>query len=110
VALIVASVGYRCICFWENRHEGKQCFAEGSRNWRLLESAIRRAELDPLVAFVLSVLASAFRAFGAIFANTVLAEKITTFAAGGSLESTGLLPNGVTRLFSGLAFCVGSLR
>lgn len=76
---------------------------------RAEESGIKRAELDPMVAFVLSVLAGAFVAFGAIFATTVSAGTITTFAAGGGLESTAILPYGVTRLLSGLAFCVGIL-
>ncbi|WP_336492976.1 formate/nitrite transporter family protein, partial [Methylobacterium nigriterrae] len=38
-----------------------------------------------------------------------MAGTITTFAPSGALESTGLLPYGVTRLLSGLAFCVGIL-
>jgi formate transporter len=34
------------------------------------ESGIKRASLDPMVSFVLSILAGAFVAFGAIFATT----------------------------------------
>lgn len=74
---------------------------------RAEESGIRRAELDPMVAFVLSVLAGAFVAFGAVFATTVSAGAIITSAPGGVIESTAFLPYGVTRLIIGLAFCAG---
>ena len=55
---------------------------------------IRKAETPVLTMFALSVLAGAFIAIGAIFATTV--------AAG-----SGTLPYGVTRLLTGLVFCVG---
>ena len=42
---------------------------------RAEESGIKRAALDPLACFVLSVLAGAFVAFGAIFATTVSAGR-----------------------------------
>lgn len=56
------------------------------------ESGIKRASLDPMVSFVLSVLAGAFVAFGAIFATTVLAGTMTTFTADGTLASSAVLP------------------
>jgi formate transporter len=71
------------------------------------ESGIKRASLDPMVSFVLSVLAGAFVAFGAIFATTVLAGAMTTFAADGTLASSAVLPYGIGRLLAGLAFSVG---
>jgi formate transporter len=71
------------------------------------ESGIKRASLDPMVSFVLSVLAGAFVAFGAIFATTVLAGTMTTFTADGTLASSAVLPYGIGRLLAGLAFCVG---
>ena len=75
---------------------------------RAEESGIKRASQDPMVSFVLSVLAGAFVAFGAIFATTVTAGTITTFAADGStLASSAVLPYGIVRLLAGLAFCVG---
>jgi Formate/nitrite transporter len=73
------------------------------------ESGIKRAALDPLACFVLSVLAGAFVAFGAIFATTVSAGTMTTFASDGSLVSSAALPYGIGRLLVGLAFCVGIL-
>ena len=76
---------------------------------RAEESGINRAALDPLAAFVLSLLAGAFVAFGAIFATTVSAGTMTTFAADGSLVSSAALSYGVSRLLVGLAFCVGIL-
>jgi formate/nitrite transporter len=71
------------------------------------ESGIKRASLDPMVSLVLSVLAGAFVAFGAIFATTVLAGTTTTFTADGTLASSAVLPYGIGRLLAGLAFCVG---
>lgn len=55
---------------------------------------IRKANMDFWTMFVLAVLAGAFIAAGAIFATTV--------SAGGAV-----LPYGVGRLLSGLAFCLG---
>src|SRR5262245_23251469 len=60
---------------------------------RAEQSGVNRAATDPLIVFVLSILAGAFVAFGAIFATTV--------AAG-----TGL-PYGVSRLLTGLVFSAG---
>ncbi len=74
---------------------------------RAEESGIARASMDPMVSFVLSVLAGAFVAFGAIFSTTVIAGTMTTFAADGTLVSSAILPYGVVRLIAGLAFCVG---
>jgi formate/nitrite transporter FocA (FNT family) len=71
------------------------------------ESGIKRASLDPMVSLVLSVLAGAFVAFGAIFATTVLAGTTTTFTADGTLASSAVLPYGIGRLLAGVAFCVG---
>jgi formate transporter len=76
---------------------------------RAEESGIKRAALDPLACFVLSVLAGAFVAFGAIFATTVSAGTMTTIAPDGSLVSSAALPYGIGRLLIGLAFCVGIL-
>jgi len=54
----------------------------------------RKANLDFLTLFALSVLAGAFIALGAVFATTV--------STGG-----GELPFGVNKLLTGLAFCLG---
>ena len=43
---------------------------------RAEESGVKRAAIDPLTLLVLSVLAGAFIAFGAIFATTVSAGSI----------------------------------
>ena len=53
---------------------------------------VRKAEAPLLTTFILSVLAGAFIALGAIFATTV--------AAG----ATGVLPYGLTRVLSGVVF------
>ena len=74
---------------------------------RAEESGVKRAATDSLTIFVLSVLGGAFVAFGAVFATTVTAGSIAiTSADGGSILSAGL-PYGITRLLSGLVFCVG---
>jgi formate transporter len=70
-------------------------------------SGIKRAELDPLAVFVLSILGGAFVAFGAIFATTVSAGTFISFDAAGLAQSSASLPYGVSRLLVGLAFCVG---
>jgi formate transporter len=60
---------------------------------RAEQSGVIRAATDPLTVFVLSILAGAFVAFGAIFATTV--------TAGGGLSY------GVGRLLTGLVFSAG---
>lgn len=59
------------------------------------EVGIRKASLDAPTTFVLAVLAGAFIALGAMFATTVMAG------------SAGVLPYGVVRFLTGLAFCLG---
>lgn len=68
---------------------------------------VRKAEMPFLKMFMLSVLAGAFIALGAIFATTVGAGGMAiTTASGEAAFSTGL-PYGVTRLLMGLVFCLG---
>jgi formate transporter len=62
---------------------------------RAEEAGARKASLDLLTLLVLSVLGGAFIAFGAVFATTVSAGSI------------GVLPYGVVRLLTGLAFSLG---
>src|SRR5262249_45086206 len=61
---------------------------------RAEESGVKKATTDPLNVLVLSVLAGAFIAFGAIFATTVSAGAAS-------------LPYGIVRLLTGTAFSVG---
>lgn len=58
---------------------------------------VTRAAMDPLSVFMLSILAGAFIAFGAVFATTVGA---------GGIGPEGL-PYGVMRLLTGIVFSVG---
>lgn len=74
---------------------------------RAEEAGVRRAAMDPLTVFVLSILGGAFVAFGAIFATTVSAGSLTMVAADGTPALTAALPFGVIRLLIGLVFCVG---
>jgi formate/nitrite transporter len=75
--------------------------------FRAEEAGVKRAALDPLTLFVLSVLAGAFIAFGAIFATTVMAGNVTITAPDGQVLSYGALPYGVVRLLAGLVFSLG---
>src|SRR3954471_20780237 len=61
---------------------------------RAEQSGVRRAAMDPLTVFVLSLMGGAFVAFGAIFATTVSAG-----AAGSAY--------GMTRLLVGVVFSAG---
>jgi formate/nitrite transporter len=56
---------------------------------------VQKTRLDAPSLLVLAVLAGAFIALGAMFATTVLAG------------ANGVLPFGISRLLSGLAFCLG---
>lgn len=61
---------------------------------KVIDAGVRKSGLDTLSSFMLSILAGAFIAMGAVFATTV--------AAGGAA-----LPFGIVRLLSGLAFTLG---
>jgi formate/nitrite transporter len=74
---------------------------------RAEEGGVRRAATDPLTLLVLSVLAGAFIAFGAVFATTVSAGGIVLTAADGSPALSAGLPYGMVRLITGLAFSLG---
>jgi formate transporter len=74
---------------------------------RAEESGVKRASMEPLTLLVLSVLAGAFIAFGAIFATTVSAGSIAITTADGVTTLSAGLPYGVVRLLSGLVFSLG---
>jgi formate transporter len=56
---------------------------------------VQKTRLDTLSLMALAILAGAFIALGSMFATTVLAG------------ADGVLPFGLSRLFAGLAFCLG---
>jgi len=68
---------------------------------------VRKSELPFFQTFMLALLAGAFIALGAIFATTVAAGTGAINAADGTSAFTAALPYGVTRLLTGLAFCLG---
>jgi len=68
---------------------------------------VRKAEMPAFTMFVLAILAGAFIALGAIFATTVAAGGMSVTAADGSAAFNTGLPYGVTRLLTGLVFCLG---
>jgi formate transporter len=74
---------------------------------RAEQTGVRRASMDPLTVFVLSILAGAFVSFGAFFATTVSAGTISIGPAGDAAAMSAALPYGITRLLVGLAFSVG---
>ena len=58
---------------------------------RAEESGVKKAAMDPLTVLILSVLAGAFVAFGAIFATTVSAGSILVTAADGAPAASAAL-------------------
>ena len=74
---------------------------------RAEQTGVRRASMDALTVFVLSILAGAFISFGAIFATTVSAGSITIGSAGDTAVMSAALPYGITRLLVGLVFSIG---
>jgi formate transporter len=74
---------------------------------RAEETGVRRASMDVMTVFVLSLLAGAFISFGAVFATTVTAGSISIGPAGDGAAMTAALPYGITRLLTGLVFSIG---
>lgn len=68
---------------------------------------VRKAEMPAFTMLMLSVLAGAFISLGAIFATTVAAGGMSVTAADGAVAFSTGLPYGVTRLLTGLVFCLG---
>ncbi len=68
---------------------------------------VRKAEMPVFTMFMLSLLAGGFISLGAIFATTVAAGGMSVTAADGALAYSTGLPYGVTRLLTGLVFCLG---
>jgi len=68
---------------------------------------VRKSEMPFLKMFMLSVLAGAFIALGAIFATTVGAGSMAVTLPDGTTAFTTSLPYGVTRLLSGFVFSLG---
>src|SRR4030095_11171042 len=68
---------------------------------------VRKAEMPFFKIFMLSILAGAFIALGAIFATTVSAGSMAITTANGAAAFNSGLPYGVTRLLSGLVFSLG---
>lgn len=68
---------------------------------------VRKAEMPFLKMFMLSVLAGAFIALGAIFATTIGAGAMPVTTADGAVAFNTGLPYGVTRLLMGVVFCLG---
>lgn len=68
---------------------------------------VRKAEMPVFSMLMLSVLAGAFISLGAIFATTVAAGGMSVTAADGAVAFSTGLPYGLTRLLTGLVFCLG---
>ena len=74
---------------------------------RAEEIGVKKAAIDPLAVFVLSVLGGAFIAFGAVFATTVSAGSVTIASGDGMTALTATLPYGIVRLLTGVVFSLG---
>jgi formate/nitrite transporter len=68
---------------------------------------VRKAEMPAFTMLMLAILAGAFIALGSIFATTIAAGGISVTAPDGSAAFSTGLPFGVTRLLTGLVFCLG---
>jgi formate transporter len=68
---------------------------------------VAKAQMPFLKMFMLSIMAGAFIALGAIFATTVAAGSISVTTLTGVAAFGSALPYGVVRLLSGLVFCLG---
>ncbi|KAA0268108.1 MAG: formate transporter FocA [Chloroflexi bacterium] len=68
---------------------------------------VRKAEMPAFTMMMLAILAGAFISLGAIFATTVAAGGMSVTAADGTVAYTTGWPYGVTRLLTGLVFCLG---
>ena len=68
---------------------------------------MRKAEMPVFSVFVLAILAGAFISLGAIFATTVAAGGLSVTSPDGVTNLGGSLPFGITRLLTGLVFCLG---
>ncbi len=68
---------------------------------------VRKTEMPPFKVFTLAVLAGAFISLGAVFATTVSAGSMPIDGTDGTVAFSAALPYGVTRLLSGLVFCLG---
>jgi formate/nitrite transporter len=68
---------------------------------------VRKAEMPAFTMLMLSILAGAFIALGAIFATTVAVGGMSVTDASGAVAYSTGLPYGATRLLTGLAFCLG---
>ncbi|NOH03033.1 MAG: formate transporter FocA [Chloroflexi bacterium] len=67
----------------------------------------RKAEMPAFTMLMLAILAGAFISLGAIFATTIAAGGMSVTAADGTVAYTTGWPYGVTRLLTGLVFCLG---
>ena len=74
---------------------------------RAEDLGVRKAEMPFLKMVMLSILAGAFIALGAIFATTVSAGSIAITTPGGETAYSAALPYGVTRLLAGVVFSLG---
>jgi formate transporter len=68
---------------------------------------VRKAQMPAFTMFMLSILAGAFIGLGSIFATTIATGGITVSGVDGALVYSTALPYGVTRLLTGLVFCLG---
>ncbi len=68
---------------------------------------VRKAETPAVTMFTLAILAGAFIAMGAIFATTVASGGVAVKSVDGTLAYSTGLPYGLTRLLTGIVFCLG---
>jgi formate transporter len=74
---------------------------------RAEDLGVSKAEMPTTRTFMLAVLAGAFIALGAVFANTVVSGSMVVSDLQGSPAFSAALPYGVVRLLAGFVFSLG---
>ena len=68
---------------------------------------VRKAEMPFVTMFLLAMMAGAFIGLGAIFATTISAGSMAVSAPDGTVAFNAGLPYGISRLLTGIVFCLG---
>lgn len=82
-------------------------FLPGEMATRAEYLGVRKAEMPFVTMFLLAMMAGAFIGLGAIFATTISAGSVAVSAPDGAVAFNAGLPYGISRLLTGIVFCLG---
>ncbi len=82
-------------------------FLPGEMATRAEYLGVRKAEMPFVTMFLLAMMAGAFIGLGAIFATTISAGSMAVSAPDGTVAFNAGLPYGISRLLTGIVFCLG---